>query len=467
VPEKDFLRIVPRNNIDAERAVLGGILLENEHFELVAEILTSEDFYRASHGRIWWAMETLANVRRPIDAITVADVLKPELEGIGGMGYVAELADRERVLPSLALHHAQIVKDASLQRGLLKVATGIVERLHEAPKNWSPDWTEEQVAVAEYEVASLGANVARKPEPSKGTLLRQAIYNLRHGIELGIETGFAALDDSFGGSRPGHITMVGARTSKGKTAFATNVAINASRPNEEADPPRPGNATAVLVLEQEALEMWERALACEAQVDTFRIHREHRRGMTLRDDDSRFKRLETAAAALEAAPLEIRFRPGLCPRTLRLECKRLRREVGDLKLVIVDYFNLMRGDHHERERWREMQEAIYAIKDIAGELGVPIVLLSQINSEMKHDEKPTLANLRDTGATEEHASNVLLLWQAAPKQPKDIPAYDEWEDFWVTIAKQRNGPAGLDVPIKFKRNVGRFEQFVTCPPKGF
>jgi replicative DNA helicase len=143
------------------------------------------------------------------------------------------------------------------------------------------------------------------------------------------------------------------------------------------------------------------------------------------------------------------------PRDLHLECKRLARNNGPLKFVVVDYFNLMRGDRHERDRWREMQEAVLALKELAGELGLPILLLSQLNRETNDSEPPLLSNLRDTGATEEHASNVLLLWQPPSKGGESLSTGD-WTDVEIIIGKQRNGPANLRVPMQFRKQWGRF-----------
>jgi len=247
------------------------------------------------------------------------------------------------------------------------------------------------------------------------------------------------LDRSFGGFNAGHITLVGARTSKGKTALATNISINAGRA---------GLATAYFALEMTADEMWLRALGCVAPVDMFNARR---RGCS----DAERKRIADAEKLLGNIPLEILYRPSMRPRDLRLECRRLAREMGGLKLVVVDYFNLMRGDRHERERWREMQEAILALKGIAGELGIPLLVLSQLNRETNENEVPSLSNLRDTGAAEEHASNVLFVWQ--PPSPKDAPpVYDEWEDINVIIAKQRNGPAPVRIPMQFMKRWGAF-----------
>jgi replicative DNA helicase len=143
------------------------------------------------------------------------------------------------------------------------------------------------------------------------------------------------------------------------------------------------------------------------------------------------------------------------PGDLRVECRQLSRKLTTLKLIIVDYFNLMRGDRREKERWREMQEAILALKALAGELGLPILLLSQLNRDTDESSPPSLSNLRDTGAAEEHASNVLFIWQRPPKG--DAPmTYNDWEDIELIIGKQRNGPAGLRVPMQFCKRWGAF-----------
>ena len=244
---------------------------------------------------------------------------------------------------------------------------------------------------------------------------------------------------TFGGFSVGHLTILGGRTSKGKTACATQIAISAAKN---------GFATAYFSLEQPSDEMWIRAIGCEAQVDMFRARR-------CGYGHGEKERVETARQTLESVPLEILYWPSMRPRDLGIGCRRLARKNGPLKLAVVDYFNLMRGDRRERDRWREMQEAVLALKELAGELGIPILLLSQLNRETNEDMPPSLSNLRDTGAVEEHASNVLFLWQRPPKA--DAPmTYGDWEDIEVIIGKQRNGPAGLRVPMQFKKTWGSF-----------
>ncbi len=279
----------------------------------------------------------------------------------------------------------------------------------------------------------------QQPEPSKASTLATALWKIEHSREDSVASGFAPLDQCFGGFNVGHLTMLAARTSRGKTALAMNIAINAACA---------GSQVGFFSLEQPGDEMWLRAVGRVALVDFFAIrHRGYREGEK--------ERIAKAREQLESVPLEILYRPAMRPRDLRIECRRLARNMGGLKLVIVDYFNLMRGDRREKERWREMQEAVLALKQIAGELAVPILLLSQLNRETDERQPPSLSNLRDTGATEEHASNVLLLWHQ-PRSADDGAPYGDEEEIQVILAKQRNGPAGVKVPMKFAKRYGAF-----------
>jgi replicative DNA helicase len=435
---EDYLRKVPPQNLEAEQSVLGAILLKNELFDPVSEIIETRDFYRETHRTIWDAISALALAKKPIDEVTLIEALRPQLEAIGGASYIADLATCVPA-PSTAPHYARMVRDKSILRGLIKFGIETTSKAFDAPPLWSADYVEELVAVAEYDLAAVASRVGRKPERRKAEVISAVRWRVEHGEETGVPTGFDPLDRSFGGFNTGHLTMLAARTSKGKTAFATNIAINAGRA---------GLATAYFTLEMTADEMWARTLGCVAQVDMFNAQRHGYR-------DGERERIADAEKLLGKIPLEILYRPSMRPRDLRLECRRLAREMGSLKLVVVDYFNLMRGDRHERERWREMQEAILALKGIAGELGIPLLVLSQLNRETNENEPPSLSNLRDTGAAEEHASNVLFVWQR-PSAKDAPPVYDQWEDIDLIIAKQRNGPAGLRIPMQFMKRWGAF-----------
>lgn len=435
---QDFFTRVPPQNIEAEQAVVGSVLTHNELFEQVAEVLVADDFYGESHRLLWQAFDALSRAKRPIDMSHLKEAVRPNLEAVGGASYIADLAAGLWV-PSLTVDNARIVKEKSTLRQLASAASGIIERVHEAPDQYCPDWTDEQIALAEYDIAQVANQVVRKPEPKKAEILDTVLWNLEHQVTHAVPTGFPSIDRSFGGFNVGHLTILAARTSKGKTAFATNIAINVANA---------GLTTLFFTLEMTAEEMWERVLAGKAQVNTFAV-----RSFGLRDDQR--ERLGLARREIADMPLQILYRPSMTPRELRLECQRAARDMGGLKLVVVDYFNLMRGDHHERERWREMQEVVLALKAIAGELGIPFLLLSQLNRETKEDQPPSPANLRDTGATEEHASNVLLLWQK-PSGKDSVSAFGEPEEIELIIGKQRNGPAGLHIPLKFDKRCGKF-----------
>jgi replicative DNA helicase len=432
----DALR-VPPHNLEAERGIIGGILISNELLEPVAEIVDGDDFYAERHRTIWTAICSLASARRPIDAITLGDALGPRMPEIGS-AYIAECAATG--LPALTVDYARIVREKAIQRDLAAFGKETATRALDAPPQWSPEWTEERLAVAEYELARIASRAIRKPEPKKAETLANLLWQIEHRVQNAVPTGFAIIDEAFGGFDVGHLTILGGRTSRGKTALATNFAINA---------PKAGFATAYFTLEMTHEEMWLRAIGCEAQVDMFGARRfGYRRGEK--------QKVEKAFETLRTLPLEIRYRPFMTPCEFRLECRRLTRDMGVLKLAIIDYLGLMRGDRHERERWREMQEVVLALKGIAGELGISILVTAQLNREGGEDAQPSPANLRDTGATEEHASNVLLIWQPPAEKQVPAPSHNNWEDVEVIIAKQRNGPPGLRVAMQFSKQWGVF-----------
>jgi replicative DNA helicase len=370
----------------------------------------------------------------------LVDVLKPRLDEIGGVAYIAQLAATGIPGSIWACHYAQIVRDKAIQRNVLSFSTELASKLFEQPTSWSPDWTEEVLAAAQYDLSAIGSRLERKPEPDKRETLKTVLRRIENGFENSISTGFAPLDRAFGGFNAGHLTILAARTSKGKTSLAMNFALNAARA---------GFHVGYFSLEQPDQEMWERALGCEAQVEMFRA----RRNRGYRDELEK-ERVIRAQQTLEMLPLEILYRPSMTPRELRIDCRCLARKLSGINFVIVDYLGLMRGDQRERERWREMQEIVFALKAIAGEVGFRLMLLSQLNRDTEEKFPPSLSNLRDTGATEEHASNVLFIWQKPAAL--DVSPFSEWEEVEVIIAKQRNGPAGIRVPLQFNKRQGVF-----------
>jgi replicative DNA helicase len=364
--EHDPLLRVPPHDVEAGMSVLGSGFIDPESVELAREIIDEGDFYREAHRLIWRSQCDLTDGKQPIDAVTVLAQLNGHAEQIGGAAYVAELAAFVPTARNVRAY-AKIVREKSILRKLSMFGTELAAAACEARN------PEELVAAAEFEVATIASGMIQKPEPSKASMLAQALWRIEHGQEDSsvVPTGFAPIDQSFGGFTIGHVTVLGARTSRGKTALATNVAINAARL---------GFPTLLVSLEMTAEEMWLRAIGCEAEVDLFLARR---RGFR----DGECERVDSAGKHLEEWPLEILYRPGMRPRDLRIECRRLSRRTP-LKLVIVDYLGLMRGDRREKDRWREMGEIVLALKSMAGELGVPILVLAQLNREANEETPP-------------------------------------------------------------------------------
>jgi replicative DNA helicase len=348
---EDPLTRVPPQNLEAEQSVLGAILLDNESIDLAREILDEADCYRESHRQIFGAMAGLSDCRQAIDAVTLRDALRTRgaLETTGGPAYIAALAGTVPTAANIC-HYARIVREKAVLRSLAACGTEIASNAYGAPGHWSPDWTEELLARAEYDIAAIASRSYRPPERKKAETLGDVLWKMEHGKDVSVLTGFAPLDQIFGGFNIGHLSILAARTSKGKTAFATNIAINAAKA---------GSLVAFFTLEMTAEEMWVRALGLETQVNMFGARKHGYR-------NGEKERVEQARKTLESLSLEILYRPSMKPRDLRIECKRLARELGGLKLVIVDCLNLMRGDRHERDRWREMQEGGFGAEGHCG-----------------------------------------------------------------------------------------------------
>jgi replicative DNA helicase len=418
----------------AERAVLGAVILRPDLFERAAEVVSADDFSDEKHRLVFRALETLVTERKPIDVVTIGAALASRVAEVGGPAGIAALTDY--AMPSAIDAYAAIVREKSTLRRAMRTCAQLAAQAESATD------VGEYLAVLEYEIAQVleRRSDTRPRERSKSDLLNAALWKLEHQISDAVRTGFPALDQAFGGFTAGDLSVLAARTSRGKTSFATCIALNAAREN---------HGVLFVSLEQPTEEMIVRFLGSLAGVNVFRIKQ---RGY--RDDEH--QRIRDAATMLEALPVEIAYRPGLRPRDLRIECRRVQRRGGSkLKLVIIDYLALMRGDVRERERWREMQEVVLALKEIASELGVAALVLQQLNRETDDKHPPSLANLRDTGSLEEHASNVLFLWQP-PAALEDVASIEQDTAINLVVGKQRNGPAGFKVPMMFDKRTGMF-----------
>jgi replicative DNA helicase len=439
----------PPRNHEAERAVIGAVILNNELFDQVAEQVEAEDFHNPTFQLVWRAIAALTEAGKPIDAATLTEALAPDLDLIGRPSDL--VADCAAAVPAPLLaanQYAPMIRGNAILRRLAEYGERLQDDIWQGPERWSKDYLDEIIANAQYNLEQIIAKQSRPPVKDWRLVLREELWRIDQHQGVGIPTGFPMLDKFYGGFGKGELSFMAARTSQGKTQLAVNISINAGKGYERltADDRRSEHhayPTVFFTLEMTVANMTLRALAPEAQLNFFGARQ---RGYK---PGEKAKAL-AAADGLVRLPLEILPGRGMTPRSLRIDCRRLKREIG-LELVIVDYLGLVRGDQPERQRWLEMREVVLALKEIAGELDISMLALSQLNRETKDDEEPTLNMLRDTGASEEHADNVLLLWQRSPKIE-----LDSWNRVALKIAKQRNGPSQIIVDMEFKPSTGQF-----------
>lgn len=432
-------RAAPWNN-EAEQAVLGAMLLDQDAALNAAQILTDDMFYREAHRRLFRAMVTLTERRSVIDHITLRDELnrKGELDTIGGYDYIAELTDAVPTAANLEFH-AQIVRDKAILRRLIESATSIITEAYDA--NAAPS---ELLDSAEARIF----HVSQQRREEGFTRLKEMLWPTMERIETlqkrgqaitGVPAGFTDLDNLTSGFQPGELVVVAARPSMGKTAFILNIATHAAVE---------GHGTAIFSLEMSKEALVQRMLTAEARVDSQLV----RRGM-LRDFD--FTKLARAAGVLQSCPVWIDDTPALTLLEMRSKARRLRAE-SDVRMIVVDYLQLMRSPEYAENRVQEVSDISRSLKGLAKELAIPVVAVSQLSraSEQRGGErKPILSDLRDSGAIEQDADLVIFIHR---------PEYYDRDDeskrglAEIILEKHRNGPTGL-VHLHFNREYTRFD----------
>lgn len=429
---------VPPHDLEAEKAVLSALLLDNQELTKVMTELKPEDFYHPAHRSIFRSMTALHDASQPVDLHTLADHLNThgQLDSVGGPAGLAEIADYEATAANV-LHHAGIVRDKGLKRRLIAVATGIAERVYE-----ERDPGQTLLDEAEGSILEVGQESSRKPFRSLEAEMHDAIDFIedlidRGGALTGLPTGFPALDKKTGGLQPGELVIVAARPSMGKTAFALNLARNAAV--EE------GKKVAVFSLEMTRRSLALRLIAAEAKYNstTFRTgfipERDH-------------KLLVDAATVLSSAKIWIDDSTPMSILEIKAKSRRLKAEHG-LDLVIVDYLQLATAEKRSNERReQEISEISRGLKGLAKELHIPVMALSQLNRgpEMRPKKTPQLSDLRESGAIEQDADVIAFIY-------RDY-VYNEQADIHeaeLIIAKQRNGPIG-SVRLHFEPSFALF-----------
>lgn len=437
--QSDILHKLPPQSLEVEQSVLGAILLDQEALVRVVEIIQDRDFYQDGHRWVFQAMLELFEDNVPIDVITVAERLRKNerLESVGGAAYLAELSE---MIPTSAhvWHHAYIVREKAILRSLIQSATTIVADSYEDAEDVDMVLDRAERAIFEISQRRTTSGFSGINSILKGSFKRIEQLYERKELVTGVPTGFSDFDRRTSGLQPSDLIIIAGRPGMGKTAFGLNIAQHVGA--------RVGRPVAIFSLEMSKEQLVTRMLCAEARVDSSKL----RTGFLSRDD---WPLLTKAAGTLSEARIYIDDAPAQTSLDIRSKARRLRAELGDLALIIVDYLQLMSGRRGLENRQQEVSEMTRALKALAKELDVPVVALSQLSRavEARKPPRPQLSDLRESGAIEQDADIVTMIYR------DDV--YDE-ESMdkgiaEIIIAKQRNGPTGV-VRLAFQGEHTRF-----------
>ncbi|MGH9358762.1 MAG: replicative DNA helicase [Candidatus Acidiferrales bacterium] len=431
------------HNLEAERALLGSILLDNSALNIALEALQAADFYSEAHRMTFQKIIELSEKSRPAEIVTLAEELEKSglLEKAGGAAYLASLTDALPIgSPVRVAEYARIVKEKAVLRGLINASNNIISRCLEEADDAATliDLAQSQIfEISEKEIQSGFYRVQDIVKSSFGTL--DVLFDRRQGV-TGIETGFKVLDDMTSGLQPGELIIVAARPSLGKTALALNMAAHAATQR--------GSVVAIFSLEMSKESLLVRLLCSEGRINGHRL----RTGMSDHDD---WVKMSKALGRLAEAPILIDDTAALSVMQIRAKARRLKAERG-LDLVIVDYLQLVTGHGRFENRNQEVSYISRSLKGIAKELGVPVVALSQLSRapEAGRGREPQLSDLRDSGSIEQDADMVIFIHRGGGESGSDDPGVVTD----LNIGKQRNGPTG---PFKlvFLKPYTRFENY--------
>lgn len=433
---------VPPQDLEAEQAVLAGILINNDAMNQVLEILSPGDFYREVHSHIFDAMMDLYNGNEPIDIITLSHCLKQKgrLEAVGGTATLASLMDAVSTSAGI-LFHSEIIRDLSVRRRLILQCSVISE-------NCFQDWrqTDEILDLAEQSIFEIAEAKVKEEFTGIESIVKDTFRKLesmseQEGFITGVPTGFKDFDRYTAGLQPSDLIILAGRPSTGKTALALNIAYNAALESK--------SRVAVFSLEMSKMQLGMRLLGFASNVDIKKV----RTGSFI--DGHEWDRITNAASQLSELPIYVEDSSALSVLEMKAKCRRLMKKSG-LDLVVVDYLQLIQGRRSSESRQMEISEISRSLKGLAKDLNVPIIALSQLNRKVEDRtvKKPQLADLRESGAIEQDADVIVFLYRDE-SQPPASPNVDIVN---VDIAKQRNGPIG-SVKLTFLRSYTRFRDY--------
>ena len=438
---------IPPHSTEAEQAVLGGIMLSNQHWDGIAERVIVEDFYTFAHKAIFQTMEELMRNQTPIDLITLDQALKAKgiSDSVGGFAYLADLSNNTPNAINI-LAYAEIVREKAILRELIAVGNRIAEN------SYSPKGKDIKMVLdeAEREVFAIAEKRSSSTEGPQNVLsvLESTIARIEtlgklenHNGVTGVTTGFVELDKKTAGLQPSDLIIVAARPSMGKTTFAMNLCENAAMASDKP--------VLVFSLEMPAEQIMMRMIASLARVDQTKI----RTGQNL--EEAEWSKIASVFGMFKQKNnLYIDDSSGLTPTELRSRARRVYRENGGLSMIMVDYLQLMRAPAFSDNRTLEIAEISRSLKALAKELEVPVIALSQLNRtlEQRADKRPVNSDLRESGSIEQDADLIMFIY-------RDEVYNDNSEDKGVAeiiIGKQRNGPIGR-VRLAFNGQFSRFD----------
>jgi replicative DNA helicase len=428
------------HNLEAERSVLGAILIDNESFNVAASVIDARAFFRDAHRRIFERMVALAERSQPIDLVTLKEELERagDVEEVGGPAYIASLVDGVPRSTNVE-YYAKIVKEKATLRSLIFSANKILSNAYEADQEADLILDE-----AESAIFSVAEDRIKAGFVAMRDLVKESFPKIEQLFEhksfiTGISTGFTDVDKMTRGFQRGDLIIVAARPSMGKTSLVLNIAQHVATS---------GSVAGFFSLEMSKEQLFMRMLASEAKIDNYRL-------MSGQIGQKEYGQITHALETLSDARLYIDDTPGIGALEMRAKARRLQAEHG-LDLLAIDYIQLMTSRGRSENRTLELASISRSLKGLAKELNVPIVVLSQLSRapEARSDKRPQLADLRESGALEQDADVVILIFREEMYKQDNEPSESDGIAELI-VAKQRNGPTGL-IKLAFLRQQTRF-----------
>jgi len=434
---------VPPHNLDAEQAILSGILINNDALNQIMDIISADDFYREAHARTFEGMIHLFNNNEPIDLITISQYLKNNnyLEKVGGTDYLASLLEAVSTSAGI-VYHAEIVRDLSVRRNLITQCSVISESCFQ---NWQE--TDELLDMAEqsiFDIAEekISEGFSSMEEVIKGSFKKLESVAEHDGFVTGVPTDFNDFDRLTAGMQPADLIIIAGRPSMGKTALALNIGYNAAA--------KTNKGVAVFSLEMSKLHLGLRLIGFHAGINATKL----RTGF-LKDTD--WEKLTESANHLSELPIFIDDTSWLSVLEMKAKCRRLKKR-RELCLVVIDYLQLIQGRRSAESRQLEISEISRSLKALAKDLDVPVVALSQLNRKVEDrpNKRPQLSDLRESGAIEQDADVIAFIYRDELYHPTTEENRNVAE---IILAKQRNGPTGF-FKLTFEKEYTRFRDHI-------